>query len=521
MKHDGAALLTPSVPLTITGKLKSALPFLLLGALLVWLFGWYWGTAASIESSWSRSETFQHGYLIVPISAWLIWRRQQWLARIPPAPVFWPVVLLAILGVAWLLADLAQVVVIRQYALVLMVPVIVAIMMGVRFAWALAFPLMFLVFAVPFGDFLIPPMMNFTADFTVTALRITGIPVYREGTHFSLPSGNWSVVEACSGLRYLISTITLGCLYAYLTYRKLKYQLIFIALSVVIPVIANGLRAYMIVMIGHLSSMRLAVGVDHLIYGWVFFGIVIMLLFWVGSFWREDTDPDPIQDSTQSNVAVAPPLRKLLLTAIISAGVIAVGPTYADRLDSALKLPVMHLAVPEINGWKKVDQRISSWQPHYLMSRASIHQSFEKDGRTVGLFVGYYNNQTEGMKLISSRNALIVTEEKSWIKLDEQETTVANDNSSIKAHQSLLRGPETKLLALDWFWVKGEHTNSSYVAKLLQAKSRLLHQGDDSAVIILYTRTDDRSDAAQTTLREFAKDGLPVIERALNAVQQN
>jgi hypothetical protein len=61
----------------------------------------------------------------------------------------------------------------------------------------------------------------------------------------------------------------------------------------VVPVIANGLRAYMIVMIGHLSGMALATGVDHLIYGWLFFGLVMFIMFWIGSYWREDTAAAP------------------------------------------------------------------------------------------------------------------------------------------------------------------------------------------------------------------------------------
>ncbi len=81
------------------------------------------------------------------------------------------------------------------------------------------YPLAFLFFAVPAGDFLMPTLMDHTADFTVMALRLSGVPVFREGNYFTIPSGNWSVVEACSGLRYLIASITLGVLFAYLNYR--------------------------------------------------------------------------------------------------------------------------------------------------------------------------------------------------------------------------------------------------------------------------------------------------------------
>ena len=65
-------------------------------------------------------------------------------------------------------------------------------------------------FAVPVGEFLLPVFMEWTADFTVLALRLSGIPVYREGLQFVIPSGNWSVVEACSGIRYLIASLMVG-----------------------------------------------------------------------------------------------------------------------------------------------------------------------------------------------------------------------------------------------------------------------------------------------------------------------
>ena len=66
----------------------------------------------------------------------------------------------------------------------------------------------------------------------------------------------------------------------------------FVGVSIVVPIVANWLRAYMIVMLGHLTNNRLAVGVDHIIYGWVFFGIVMVLMFWIGSRWREDSAAD-------------------------------------------------------------------------------------------------------------------------------------------------------------------------------------------------------------------------------------
>src|SRR5205814_10510601 len=125
-------------------------------------------------------------------------------------------------------------------------------------------------------------------------LRWSGVPVYREANHFIIPSGAWSVVEACSGIRYIIASVMVGTIYAAIAYRSTRRRVAFLAASVLVPILANWLRAYMIVMLAHLSSNKIAVGVDHLIYGWIFFGLVMVLLFWVGSFWREDDAPEGI-----------------------------------------------------------------------------------------------------------------------------------------------------------------------------------------------------------------------------------
>lgn len=141
----------------------------------------------------------------------------------------------------------------------------------------MAFPLGFLLFAVPVGEALIPPLQQVTAWFTVEGLRLTGIPVWWEGLYLSIPAGHFEVAEACSGLRYLMASVALGVLYAYLTYRSPWRRLAFVVLSMVMPIVANGIRAYGIVMIAHLEEMKYATGVDHLIYGWLFFGLVVLL----------------------------------------------------------------------------------------------------------------------------------------------------------------------------------------------------------------------------------------------------
>ena len=275
---------TSSMPAADTGRSaaswRTAGPvFLLLFALLLWL---YWGTAVSMAEIWWRSETFAHGLIVPPIFLWLVWRKRAALAAHVPQPSAWGLAALAVSLAGWLVADVAGVQVVRQLAFVASIPSLVVAVLGWRVAWVIAYPLAFLFLGVPMGEGLMVPLMNYTADFTVASLQLLGFPVYREGTFFELPSGSWSVIEACSGLRYLIASLTVGALFAYLSYRTLWRRAAFILASFVVPIVANGFRALMIVLLAHYSDMKLATGVDHIIYGWVFFGVIMLLLFWVG-----------------------------------------------------------------------------------------------------------------------------------------------------------------------------------------------------------------------------------------------
>jgi exosortase A len=240
---------------------------------------------------WSRSETFTHGFLVPPIVMWLVWRKRLEIVTYSPRSTFRFLIVAAAVGFVWLLGDLVAIHAVTQLAFVTLLILAVPTVVGWPIARLIIFPLGFLYFAVPIGEFVMPQLMEWTANFTILALRMSGIPVYREGLQFVIPSGHWSVVEACSGVRYLIASLTVGTLFAYLNYRSVKRRFLFVIVSILVPIVANWMRAYMIVMLGHLSGNKLAVGVDHLIYGWVFFGIVIMLMFMIGARWSEPDTP--------------------------------------------------------------------------------------------------------------------------------------------------------------------------------------------------------------------------------------
>ncbi|MFC5460214.1 exosortase A [Massilia niabensis] len=508
----------PGVTATSARPLATSSLLLIVLALLAPLV-LYWDTARSIVDVWNSSETFAHGYAIVPISLWLIWRRRANFSAIPAQPAWPALALLAVAGAGWLAARIAGVQVVMQYAFVAMFPLAAFALLGRRLAGSLTFPLLFLLFAVPFGEVFVDPLIGITADFTVWAVQMTGIPVLRNGTRFDLPTGSWSVVEACSGVRYLISSITLGCLYAYLTYRSTTRRALFIGLSVIVPIIANGLRAYMIVMIGHMSGMELATGVDHLIYGWLFFGIVMFLMFWIGSYWRQEEAPAPVAPHAQAAGAGAPlsaaaPARSLLPMALAIVAVAAVWPAFAAYNERANRNPQpVLLALPQLAGLDSA-ARFPGWEPDYMAPDARVAGVYTQGSRPVKLQVLYYRNQDKSKNLISSLNRLAGPKD-AW----HATASSGRVEGGLAVRESTLAGPGGPLLVWHWMWIDGQNTTSNVVGKLHQARAKLLFHGDDGALLVLATPVNDDPQAARAALRAFAERGRGAIEATLLATR--
>jgi exosortase A len=480
----------------------------------------HWRTVADMAAIWTRSETFTHGYLVLPISLWLVWRERAALAALAPRP--WLPALLAVAGSGflWLLADLASAGSPAQFAVVLMLQAAIVAILGRQVARAMLFPLAFLFFAVPAGEFLVPKLMDATADVTVLALQATGVPVYREGNHFAIPSGHWSVVAACSGIRYLIASMMAGSLFAWLMYRTAWKRVAFFAVSIAVPIVANWLRAYLIVMIGHLSGNKYAAGVDHLIYGWIFFGIVIAIMFWIGSWWREDDVPAERAGPAAPPTAAASPARPATprfaaaaLATIFAAGLWLPLGHWIDA--AASTAPPGPLAVAPANGWRAAEDRARDWKPDFQGMRTEYQGRFAKDGREVGLYLAYYSHQVQDHELVNSQNALVSAKDPGWIEVARGSAALEWGGERVDARRADLRGAAGRLRVAHFYWIGGRLTSSDPLAKLLLAFQRLAFRDDDSAAIVLYTPGDDSGRAAEETLERFAREMGGAVDRAL------
>lgn len=464
---------------------RNSLAALLLALLLV--AATYWNTLSGMVAIWERSGTFTHAFLVPPISLWLVWRLRASLSACVPSPAPWLALPLLLVGVLWLFGELVAVNVVTQFALVCMLVLSVPLLLGLPVARAIAFPLLFLFFCVPFGEFIMPRLMQWTADITVLFVRISGVPVYQEGLQFVIPSGRWSVVEACSGIRYLIASICVGVLFAYLNYTSWKRRVLFVIAAALVPLLANWLRAYGIVMLGHFSGNKLATGVDHLVYGWVFFGIVMTLLFMLGMRWQE---PERLPVFTPPRVTTprSLPLAWLLLAAALL--IPRAGLWLVERSDAAAAPALNAAHLNDIGDWKGISLGFSSWQPAFTQPAASFRRSYADADKQAALYIAYYRNQDSQRKLVSSENMLARSGDDFWAVVERGTANVdalAVRTASLRGG-SVGTGGEQRLRVWQWYWVDGTLTASDIKAKLLTLKSRLTGRGDDGAIIVLYAR---------------------------------
>lgn len=483
-------------PVAMNPALSKAWKQALLALILVFggLMLLYWPTMLSMVRIWGRSDTFAHGYVIAPISLWLVWRHRHSLKILPPKVQWLPCLLLVITSCLWALADLADVNVVKQFALVAMFPLAAWAVLGTLVARQMLFPLGFLLLMVPFGEVFLLPLMNFTADFTVAALRLTGIPVYRDGLSFMIPSGRWSVVEACSGLRYLIASFTLGLLYAYLTYQTVWKRIAFILASIFVPILANGLRAYIIVMLGHLSDMKLAVGVDHLIYGWLFFGVVMLGMYWIGAYWRED-EPVlvtegvlPATDHAYAVLGFLPILASAAVGGVATAMLLQPYAGATPRIDLA-----------PVAGWSNT---VASAEiiPDFGSPAASVQQVWTKQGRSVGVYVALYVGSEKETSLVSAGNrAFTDPSDHEWRLLSHKHTL--SPVGSVK--QMLIDSPTGSWMVQQAYLIDGKWVANDYLAKLLQIRSRLQGRFGEGAVVLIYSRVSESSSQVEPLLAEF------------------
>jgi exosortase len=243
----------------------------------------YWGTLGKLVADWWTDDNYSHGFFIVPLAAYFAFERRTRLAGAPIRP--------SLGGLIMILAALATLVAgilgaelfLTRVSIVLLVAGLVVFCWGWRHARILAFPIGFLLLMIPLPAIIFNqiafPLQLVASRFGEWALQLANIPVLREGNVMTLANIKLEVAEACSGIRSLISLLTLGIVLGYFADGRGWTRIVIALTTIPVAIVANGVRVAGTGIAAHRYGAEAAEGFLHSFSGWIVFVVALGLLF--------------------------------------------------------------------------------------------------------------------------------------------------------------------------------------------------------------------------------------------------
>jgi len=268
-------------------------------ALLIGSFGLlYWPVLSKLVHDWGINDNYSHGYLIPPLAGYLIWERRQQLRAVPPNGTWFGLVV--VLGSLLLLlaGRLGAELFLTRMALLGTLVGGVLFVLGWGHLRMLVFPLGVLLLMIPIPAILfnqvVFPLQLVASRAGEAALSGAGIPVLREGNIIILANTTLEVAEACSGIRSLVSLLTLAIVFGYFTDSRPGVRLAIALSAIPVAIAANALRVAGTGIAAHYYGSAAAEGFFHSFSGWIVFIAAFAMLFGVIRVLRW-LMPEPIQ----------------------------------------------------------------------------------------------------------------------------------------------------------------------------------------------------------------------------------
>lgn len=261
---------------------------------------------------WWNIDTYTHVLLVPVVIAWLVALKAKELGKIEPRQ-WLPGLSIVGAGLAlWLVGRATGINLLAHAGAVGALQGVVIAAIGPRGSLLLALPIGFGVFLVPFGDEIIPPLQAVTAEIAIALTQWSGIPAEIEGIHIDTPIGLFVVAEACSGVKFLVAMVTLAVLVACTRFESWTRRAAFMAVAIIVPIVANGIRAWGTIYLAQSQGVEWAAGFDHIFYGWIFFAIVVALV--LAAAWRFfERDPQDYGWSAEE-------VERLVVTSVFERG---------------------------------------------------------------------------------------------------------------------------------------------------------------------------------------------------------
>jgi exosortase len=252
------------------------------GLLVVAFLSLYASVLPPLVTDWFTDPDYSHGFLVPVLSGYFVWQRRQILAALAVQPCWWGLAVLLLGVCSLLLGNIAAEFFLMRSSMLVVLTGLVLSLLGWHHLRVLCFPIAFLLFMIPLPAILLNtitlPLQMRAAEAATSALHLVQMPVYREGNIIFLPHTTLEVVEACSGIRSLVSLLALAVVFATITQRQVWKQWVLVLSAIPIALTANALRIWGTGVMAHVYGTQLAEGFYHTFAGWLIFVVAFGLL---------------------------------------------------------------------------------------------------------------------------------------------------------------------------------------------------------------------------------------------------
>lgn len=251
-----------------------------LGALLLWM---YLPTLAHLVAQWWSDPNFSHGFFVPLFSAFVIWQERSRFASVRVKPSWWGLLFLGVGLCMLVLGQMGAEIFLARASFLIVLAGLIVLFLGWSFFRAALFPWAFLFLMIPIPTIVFNqitfPLQLLASKAASTVLPWMGVPVLREGNVINLPTMALEVAEACSGIRSLMSLITLAIIYGYLMERRISIRVLLALASIPIAVAANSFRIVGTGLLVQYWDPAKAQGFFHEFSGWLIFVISLLMLY--------------------------------------------------------------------------------------------------------------------------------------------------------------------------------------------------------------------------------------------------
>ncbi|WP_405419998.1 exosortase [Marinobacter flavimaris] len=500
---------------------RALLPFLVaLSSLILLIFP----TLVDIFNRWLKfDESYSHGLLLLAVSVWLIFRT---IMRNTLLAGFYPLWLLpfVLALIAYGLGDILRLEALSQLTVVPLLLGLLAIFLGWSQVRLFIVPVGVLIFTIPFWDYLSWSLQLITVEINRLLLGLFDIDFEVQGVYvYLLGIGAFEVANGCSGLRYLLVGQSLALLYGELNFRRLKSRVIFFLTAVFFALLANWIRVFVIIYMGHETNMQSSLIDDHEAFGWWVFAGTLVPLFYIG--YRMEIGQEAAEE------AAALPFKG-------GRAAVARNPWYAGVAAAAFPLLVLFL-LPSGSGEVRAqpdtlridlggdryaplfDARLNGWRPQirnpdfvYQQTLADKHAIGEQGGLQEQLFVGVYGYEYQRHRAELIQYVNRVYRKDQWIAKEffRVPSPVGDSLQGMTLRSST---SEAEIHLAYTYYVGSLWETDELRAKLLQIVN-LLGPRTDASLIVFGVSCDDCD--GEAALESMVGDLMPVVVEQVDSL---